>query len=170
MSDMPLPPPQPPPAGGIGRESADFGSRLVAVIIDWLIGAAMIIPIIILAAILGAISDALGLLFLVVGYIGFFAAVIYIFWWGLGTTGQTPGKRVQGIAVLDSTTGQVLGGGRGIGRELLKGIINSFCYIGSLWTLFDADNQALYDKVITSNAYKAEKGSIMPIFPDGKPF
>ena len=59
---------------------------------------------------------------------------------------------------------------RGVGRELLKGIINTFCYIGSLWSLFDANNEALYDKVITSNAYKAEKGGIMPIFPGGNPF
>jgi len=156
--------------GGIGRETADFGSRLVAVIIDWLLAAAMIIPVLIVGAILASISDVLGVLFFIVGYVGFFAAVIYIFWWGLGTTGQTPGKRVQGIAVLNSTTGQVLGGGQGIARELLKAIINSFCYIGSLWSLFDANNEALYDKVLTSNAYKAEKGGIMPIFPDGKPF
>ncbi len=166
MTDMPVP----PPAGGIGRETADFGSRLAAVIIDWLVGAGLIIPIVIVGAILGAISDVLGLLFIIVGYLAAIAAIIYIMWWGLGTTGQTPGKRVMGVAVLDSTTGQVMGGGRGVGRELLKAIINTFCYIGSLWSLFDANNEALYDKVITANAYKAEKGGIMPIFPGGNPF
>ena len=169
MTDMPVPPPS-PGAGGIGRETAEFGSRLVAVIIDWLIGAAMIIPVIIIGTILASISDVLGVLFFIVGYIGVIAAIVYVFWWGLGTTGQTPGKRSQGIAVLNSSTGQVLGGGQGIARELLKAIINSFCYIGSLWSLFDSENQALYDKVLTANTYKAEKGSIMPIFPDGKPF
>jgi len=166
MTDMPVP----PAAGGIGRETADFGSRLAAVIIDWLVAAALIIPIIIIGAILAAINDTLGLLFIIVGYLAAIAAVIYVMWWGLGETGQTPGKRVMGVAVLDSTTGQVIGGGRGVGRELLKGIINSFCWIGSLWMLFDSKNEALYDKPITANAYKAEKGGIMPIFPGGNPF
>ena len=55
-------------------------------------------------------------------------------------------------------------------EELLNGIINSFCYIGYIWAFIDPENQALYDKVITANAYKAEKGSITPIFPGGTPF
>ncbi len=166
MTDMP----SPPPAAGIGREKAEIGARIVARIIDWAIGAAIFVPIWIVSIILGQISGALGLLFFILGALVAIAAFVYIFMWGLGETGQTPGKRMQGVAVLDATTGQVIGGPKGIGRELLNGIINSVCYIGYIWIFVDAENQALYDKAITANAYKAEKGSIMPIFPGGMPF
>lgn len=168
VSDMPTTPPS--PAGGIGRETADFGSRLVAVIIDWAVSLALFIPAYVLGLILIAISDVLAILYFIVAIPGIILVMGYIFMWGLGVTGQTPGKRMQGVAVLDSTTGQVLGGGRGVGRELIKGVTNWFCWIGSLWSLFDADDEALYDKVLTSNAYTAEKGGLMPIFPGGKPF
>lgn len=166
MTDMPAP----PPAAGIGREKAEIGARVVARIIDWAIGAAISIPVYIVGLILLAISDVLGVIFFIVAIPAIIAAWVYIFMWGLGVTGQTPGKRMQGVAVLDATTGQVLGGPKGIGRELLNGIINSFCYIGYIWAFIDQENQALYDKAITANAYKAEKGSIMPIFPGGTPF
>ena len=92
MTDMPAP---------SATKGAEIGPRFVAKLIDWAIGIAMVIPVFILAVIFGAINDGLGFLVAVLGYLAAIGAIIYIFGWGMGETGQTPGKRMQGLQVVD---------------------------------------------------------------------
>lgn len=155
------------PAAGA---SADLGARFVAKLIDWAIGIGMFIVVFIVALILGSISDALGLIVGILGYLVALAAVVFIFGWGLGETGQTPGKRLQGLQVVETATGRPMGGPKGIGRLFLEGIINSFCYINWIWALIDSDNQTLADKVLTANVVPGPKGGVTPLFPGGTPF
>lgn len=130
---------------------------------------AMIIPVVIVALILGAISDVLGLLVGGLLYLAVFVAAIWIYVGNVGKTGQTAGRRMQGIKVVDSSGGPVGVGGAAI-RWILASVLNSFCYIGILWMFFDEDKKTLYDKILDNQVIQVPKGEIMPIFPDGKPF
>jgi len=152
-----------------GATPATFGQRLIAVIIDAVIAMAMFIPLIIVVAIVGAISETLGALLSIVLYLALFAGVFYMIIGGIGLTGQTPGKRSQGIKVTNATGG-TLGIGGAFIRYIVQYIFNLPCYIGSLWMLWDGEKKTLYDKVLDNQVVQAEKGGIMPIFPNGKPF
>ena len=68
-----------------------------------------------MSLILGAVSSALGLLVMFVGYIGALA------YWIVqlirqGATGQTIGKKIIGLKLLKEETGQPVGTGLSIGR------------------------------------------------------
>jgi len=149
---------------------AEIGPRAIAKIIDAGIAIGLLVPVYIVAFILGRISGALGVLFLLVGALAAFAALIYIMGWGLGETGQTPGKRMQGLKVVDVATGAPIGGAKGIGRMFLESIINSICYANWISAFIDSNNQTVGDKVLTANVVPGEKGGLMPLFPGGKPF
>lgn len=166
MTDMPL---TPPPAAPVGQK-ADLVPRLIARIIDGLLMAALAIPMFIVAAIGFAISEVLGVLLFLLVFAVLIGVAFYILGWGLGVTGQTPGKRTQGLQVVDVRTGGPIGGGKGVGRVILESVINQFCYVNWIWAIFDPANQTLGDKVLEANVVPGPQGGIMPIFPDGKPF
>lgn len=159
------------PAAGGQRAYADWGTRFLATLID----AALFIPaylaVVVLVLVGSAISDVIGGLLAIVGYLGIIAIGVYIFGWLPGITGQTPGKRIMGYEIVREDTGRYLGGGAYIGRYLIGGFVNGLiCYIGWLWPLWDAKNQTWSDKIFSSIAVTRDKGSLMPVFPDGKPF
>jgi uncharacterized RDD family membrane protein YckC len=145
----------PPPPMGYGAPPvtnaipfASWGQRVAAVLINAVIGLLLFIPIIIVAIIFGLISDALGGLFVIIAYLGLIGLIFY--WYFLeGKSGQTPGKKVMGIQVVNADTGQFIGGGMGIARYFVNGIVNGLpCYLGYLWPLWDAKKQTLGDKVM----------------------
>lgn len=170
MSDFPAAPPVP----GTGAATpAGIGQRLVAKVIDGLVAFALAIPAIVLFVLGLAVGGAVGVILAFLGgllYIAVFAAIFYVMIWGQGVTGQTPGKRMQGIKLVDSSTGAPVGGAGGVIRWLVEAVTTMICYIGYLWALFDDRNQTLYDKILDNEVVLGEKGGIMPIFPDGKPF
>ena len=65
----------------------------------------------------------------------------------VGTTGQTPGKRALGIKLIREADGQVMGFGMAFVRNLCH-ILDSFCYIGYLWPLWDEKRQTFADKIM----------------------
>ncbi len=76
-------------------------------------------------------------------------AVLYIR--ALGRTGQTWGKRIAGVKVVSSDTGQPIGIGRAIGRTFFAGFISSnVCYLGYLWMLWQPQKQTWHDMVVNS--------------------
>jgi uncharacterized RDD family membrane protein YckC len=164
MSDFP----SAPPPMGVAGTPATFAQRFIAVLIDAGIGLAMFIPVLIFALIVGAISDTLGAIVGILLYLLVFLAVMYMILGGIGLTGQTPGKRMQGIKVVNSG-GEVIGIGGSVVRYIVQYITNIVCYIGGLWMLFDADKKTLYDKILDNQVIQVEKGGIMPIFPNGNP-
>lgn len=75
--------------------------------------------------------------------------VVYIR--ALATTGQTWGSKAVGIKVVGKRTGEPIGVGGAIGRQLFAWFISGqLFYIGYLWMLWDDDNQTLQDKVVGS--------------------
>ncbi len=72
-----------------------------------------------------------------------------------GKTGQTIGKKALSIRTVDARTGQPIGTGRAIGRFFGYIISGLICYLGFLWALWDKDNQAWHDKIVTSRVVKA---------------
>ncbi len=152
-------------------EYAPWGTRALGFLIDWALFALVpYIAIFVLGAVFGAISDALGALVIFFGYIVVFALFVYVLGYGVGTTGQSPGKRLMGIKIVSKDTGQVIGGGAGIGRWFAHIIDSLVCYIGWLLPLFDAEKQTIADKLVSTHAILVPKGEIMPLLPDGKPF
>lgn len=153
-----------------GYQPASIGSRFVAVLIDAVVAFAIAIPLFVVAGIMGAINDALGALVFILAYLALLAFSAYVYMWGLGETGQTPGKRSQGVIVLSTETGQPIGGIMGVARYFLGAIINVFCYADFLSAIFKGDNQRISDGILKAQAYQVQSGSITPIFPGGKPF
>ncbi len=152
-------------------EYASWGTRALGFLIDWALFALVpYIALFVIGSVLGAISDALGALFIFLGYIVVAALFIYVLGYGVGTTGQSPGKRVMGIKIVSKETGQVIGGGAGVGRWFAHIIDSLVCYIGWLLPLFDAEKQTIADKLLSTHAIVVPKGEIMPLMPDGKPF
>ena len=85
----------------------------------------------------------------------------YFVWWILALRdGQTPGKRIVGIRVVSAYSAETLGWGMMFVREfLVKSLL--FSVLGNatlgiapllnfLWPLWDADSQALHDKVVST--------------------
>lgn len=152
MSDTPPPPPPPPPSYGApggppagASSTADIGKRFVAGLIDLVaVPIGLWVAVLILSAILGAVSDALGALVFLVGWL----AIIAYSWGYLpyseGTTGQTIGKKAQGIRTVSAETGQPVGFGMAWVRYFLNGIV---CGLGWLLPLVDTQKQTLGDKV-----------------------
>ena len=147
--------------GGYGGASvgagapAEYGSRVVAVLIDGGIGVAVFVVGLIVALILGAISDTLGGLMLVVAYL---AALAFGIWNSVirqGQTGQSIGKSQQNIKLIADATHQPVGAGMAFVRGLLGGIINNACLIDVLWPLWDQDKKRLSDKILNFSVVQA---------------
>lgn len=72
-----------------------------------------------------------------------------------GQTGQSIGKKMLHLKVVDEMTGMPTGAGKGFGRfalEFVFGVISSFVgvltLLDLLWPLWDNRNQSLHDKVV----------------------
>ena len=133
----------PPPGQWAGPPLASWGERVVANLIDYT-G-----PVILAVFVQTAISYSLGLLLSL-------AAIA----WGLynaylgGSTGQSTGKKSQGLRLLREADGQVIGGGLGIGRFFVHIIDAIPCYLGFLWPLWDAKKQTFADKILATVVVK----------------
>ena len=126
---------------------ADLGPRVLAFLIDW-VGAYLVLfaGLTALAAVLGVVSDALGAL---VTLLGFVAYAAYWFWqvYQEGTTGQTLGKRQQRIKLVGLENG-----GQPVGFPLafVRNLVNGVCGLFWLLAFVDAQRQTLGDKLAKS--------------------
>jgi len=192
MTDpLPQQPPLPPPdwnAGGMqdtpngyqsapaaavdsvgpnGAPFASFGSRVGGSLIDGIFSLLVFVPGAIFFLIDNAITAIIGGILMLAGFV----LATYLIYWLPGETKQTPGKRMMGTEMVDSTTGAPIGGGRMVLRQLIGGWANSVaCYLGWLWPLFDKKNQTFADKIASSVVVEGNKGGLFPLFPNGKPF
>jgi uncharacterized RDD family membrane protein YckC len=75
-----------------------------------------------------------------------------------GVRGQTVGKMVLKIKVIDADTGASIGLGRGLARWAIQIPLFLACGVGALldalWPLWDKRNQAIHDKVARSVVIK----------------
>lgn len=70
-----------------------------------------------------------------------------------GRTGSTLGKRALGTRLVLTTTGQPVGVGMALLRDLLH-VLDGFFYLGYLWPLWDARRQTFADKIVSSAVVK----------------
>jgi len=132
---------------------AEWGTRAIAWLIDWGIGVGIFVAGVILSLIGGAIADGLGVLLLVVTYVGVFAYWIWNVVVRQGSTGQSIGKEKQGIKLVGDDTGQPVGGGMAFVRYLVGSVISSvtcgiYGLLDYLWPLWDPEKKRLTDKIV----------------------
>ncbi len=155
----------------VGAERAGFGIRLGGYLLDGLLYGLLIAVFVVPGIIVGfAAFDgctwnenteeilcpagapdgaliAAGIAIAVLGWL--FVAFIYLR--ALGKTGQTWGRRIVGIKVIGETTGEPIGFGRALGRQLFASFISGqILYLGYLWMLWDDKKQTWHDKVVGS--------------------
>ncbi|GAA2737694.1 RDD family protein [Pedococcus aerophilus] len=162
------------PSGGFDRSFdgpwgplADWGTRVGASIIDSLVALVAAIPYVIgfVLIITGAgsgydtttieyepddASRGLVVTGIVLIAVGFLLALGLVLWNRVlrqGRTGQSIGKKVLGIKLVDEHTGQPVGPGMAFVREIAH-TLDGFAYIGYLWPLWDSKRQTFADKVV----------------------
>jgi uncharacterized RDD family membrane protein YckC len=82
-------------------------------------------------------------------------AIIYAIWnygYRQGTTGSSIGKSIMKFKIVSEKTGQPIGFGMSIVRQLAHLIDSAICYIGYLFPLWDAKRQTIADKIIATVA------------------
>ena len=149
------------------QEAASWWTRGKAAIVDFLIFLAVcLIPgVLIITSFVVAYDDFWEefdfsggpTTLLVLGILMGIAALVWSGWffgYCQGNTGTTPGKRSQGICLVDAESGKVPGGARGVGRWLVPGLVGGITGIGNiielidyLWPIWDPKKQRLIDKV-----------------------
>jgi uncharacterized RDD family membrane protein YckC len=131
---------------------ASWVRRLMAWILDnTFLGLLVTLPLVMWP---GSADDAEGLLYVV------FWPLAAILWGGYftlfhgGKQGQTPAKRLLGIAVRDQETEERIDYGRAFGRWFLFVVFWSFLWVpgivDGLWPLRDAKKRALHDRIVRS--------------------
>ncbi len=168
----PVPDPSLPPRQQSFHRGSYVGwwPRVAATFIDGLLVGVAFVAVIIVAALASALSETLAWIIGIVAGLPVLAGSLYLLYWMPGVTGQSPGRRVMGYAILHERDGQPIGGAAFLGRQLVGAIVNQFCYIDYLWPLWDERNQRIVDKMVSSVPVQRPSGKLLPIFPNGKPF
>jgi uncharacterized RDD family membrane protein YckC len=130
------PVPQPAPSAPVPSPLADWGTRAIGFLIDYL-------PIIILNVLIYW-SAALRYLGGLIG-IGYWIYMGYLD----GLTGQTPGKAIMGTRLVD-TSGNLIGTGPGIGRKFAHILDSLVCMLGWFLPIVDSKRQTIADKLLTT--------------------
>jgi uncharacterized RDD family membrane protein YckC len=166
------PPPPPPPAPGGGYQApqvtagyppppAAAGPALpkeaytpwLTRVIAWLID---FVPVFILEGIgygllLGTTgASTLGQASFIITWLLSIAYLVWNYGYRQGTTGSSIGKSIMKFKVVSEKTGQPIGFGLSIVRQLAHIIDGAICYIGYLFPLWDAKRQTIADKIMTT--------------------
>jgi hypothetical protein len=81
----------------------------------------------------------------------FAVGLLYLLWnYGFrqGRTGSSLGKSVMKFRVIGEATGQPIGFGRSVVRQLAHALDSLICNVGYLFPLFDGKRQTIADKVM----------------------
>jgi uncharacterized RDD family membrane protein YckC len=79
-----------------------------------------------------------------------FAFVIWNYGYRQGATGSSIGKSILNFKVVSERTGQPIGFGVSLVRQLAHTVDNVICYIGYLFPLWDPKRQTLADKIMST--------------------
>lgn len=133
----------------------NMGDRFVAFLIDMGIVLAGVIAVLVVALILGAVSETLGGLVAILGYLAVLGFALYNALYLQGTTGQTIGKKMKNIKLVSRETEQPLGILGAFIRYLVSGVIATACYLDHWWIFVDENNQRLSDNVLGNKVVSA---------------
>lgn len=161
----PVAPPPSGPAFGSGApytpqlDLASFWRRAGAALLDsvvilvvYAVAAAIIAG---LYFVLSSISEGLAVAVAVIlGLAAYFGGLVWFMLLEAGPYGQTPGKRMLNIRVVD-TRGQTLSKGSSVGRYFAKIISYMPLYIGFLWPLWDKERRTFHDMILDTRVIRA---------------
>lgn len=139
-----------------GRRLASWGSRVVAYLVDGIIGLVLSTPGGILLGIGLATHGRARVWLVAIGSVLLGIAVIVQVWqtaWRQGARGQSWGKVVTGLRTVDAETMRPIGGPRGLLRWLVDSLLGSvgiLQLLNYLWPLWDDRNQTWTDKAVRS--------------------
>lgn len=154
---------------------AGFGSRAGALIIDTLLTLIGVIPMIVGAVLLVVAAPdsdpygstvegtgdgglaAIGGILIFVGLLLMIGIQIWNRIFKMGRTGQSVGKKMLGLKLVNDQNGQPIGAMQSFLRELIGGLINQIVYLSYLWMLWDDNKQTLADKVVHSTVIEVPK-------------
>ena len=95
-------------------------------------------------------SSTLGLASLIITWLLSIAYLVWNYGYRQGTTGSSIGKSIMKFKVVSEKTGQPIGFGMSIVRQLAHIIDGAICYIGYLFPLWDTKRQTIADKIMTT--------------------
>jgi uncharacterized RDD family membrane protein YckC len=146
----------PPPVAYSG-ELAHWGLRVVSFLIDALISA---VPAIIVAAVAVPLIQNDPDVF-VIAYLGALVLSLAIVIWNngyrQGTTGQSIGKTVNKTKLVGIDTGQPIGFGKAVVRQIAHVLDSLPFYLGYLWPIWDAQRQTFADKVCKTVVVRVDR-------------
>ncbi|MFC1875432.1 RDD family protein [Chloroflexota bacterium] len=131
-------------------EYIGFWTRLVAAIVDgvvvWLLSYT-------LSFLIRILPSEFSFLYL---YLNSFIILLLYYWLFTGLKGQTPGKMLFGIKVVDARgnkPGLVIAAMREIPGKIISTVV---FFIGFLWIAVDTQKQGLHDKLATTYVIKVQ--------------
>ena len=95
-------------------------------------------------------ASTLGQASFIITWVLTLAYIIWNFGYRQGTTGSSIGKSILKFRVISEKTGQPIGFGRSIIRQLAHIIDGAICYIGFLFPLWDPKRQTIADKIMST--------------------
>jgi uncharacterized RDD family membrane protein YckC len=158
----------PPGYGGLPNvRLASWGQRAAALILDGLFALLLNVPgtilVIVGAATADSGNDGAGAALIIVGGVLLLAALVVQLWnqgWRQGAIGWSWGKQLMRIKLVRITDARPPGGGLGIGRLLLRGLLGGITFgvytlLTYLWPLWDEKRQSLDDKILNTLVIEA---------------
>lgn len=160
-----------PPANGFRGPwgpLAGWGTRVLAMIVDSLLSLVGLIPYVVgVVLVVAGLPDTssyetpagpsadetktglviAGVVLAIIGILGMLAIQIWNRAFKQGRTGQSVGKKVMGITLVDEHTGLPIGAGMSFVRDLAH-TLDGFLYLGYLWPLWDDKRQTFADKIL----------------------
>ena len=151
--------PEPAQAPSGAAAYASWGQRVGAVLLDGLLSSAAVFVVFLVASIaggvLGLVSDTLGAVVTgLVGLTGYVGILVVLVLTGAAPYGQTPGKHIVGIRVVD-TSGHTISKGLAVARYFSTILSALPCYLGFLWPLWDPEKRTFHDMVVNTRVVGA---------------
>ena len=150
---------------------ANWGTRVLASIIDTLLTLIGLVPYVVGIPLLvagipdreydpftdtwrnvGEANDGLiagGIALMVLGFVLMLAIQLWNRVFRQGRTGQSIGKKATGIKLVEERSGQPVGAGMAFVREIAH-VLDGIFYIGYLWPLWDPKKQTFADKILST--------------------
>jgi uncharacterized RDD family membrane protein YckC len=94
--------------------------------------------------------STLGQISMVIAWLVVLAYVVWNYGYRQGTTGSSIGKSIMKFKVVSEKTGQPIGFGMSIVRQIAHIVDGLVCYLGYLWPLWDAKRQTFADKIMST--------------------
>jgi uncharacterized RDD family membrane protein YckC len=95
-------------------------------------------------------ASTLGQVSFIITWLLSLAYIVWNYGYRQGTTGSSVGKSIMKFKVVSEKTGQPIGFGMSVVRQLAHIIDSAICYIGYLFPLWDPKRQTIADKIMTT--------------------